>query len=150
MRAARILVKGLSASACQAGGIGAARAWPSTRALHSSAAQAAPSTSTSTSLLISLPRPRSAALHLALAAAAAATAGTAGYVWAGQRHHTPEGAPPTPPAGTTASAPQPGAAPSAPLVDRAALLADLRTWLVSNGADMDAIDIRPCSEVRQE
>ena len=39
---------------------------------------------------------------------------------------------------------QPGAAPAAAPVDRAALLADLRHWLEAAGADISAVDIRPC------
>ena len=133
----------------QAGRAGTACPGPSGRALHASTpARASSSTPAPTSLLSSSSRARLAPLHLALAASAAAAAGTAGYVWAGQRHPTPEGAPPTSPAGSTAAAPQPGAAPAAPPVDRAALLADLRAWLVANGADVEAIDIRPCSEVK--
>ena len=39
---------------------------------------------------------------------------------------------------------QPGAAPAAAPVDRAALLADLRAWLEAAGADIADVDIRPC------
>ena len=39
---------------------------------------------------------------------------------------------------------QPGAAPAAAPVDRAALLADLRAWLEAAGADVADVDIRPC------
>ena len=39
---------------------------------------------------------------------------------------------------------QPGAAPDAAPVDRAALLADLRAWLEAAGADVSDVDIRPC------
>jgi hypothetical protein len=125
------------------GGRGPA-AW---RASHASAAAAAQRAVTTA------PPPRHAARSAgglaALAVAAATVAAAAGYVYTGQHEHAPApGAFPSPPAGTTAPAPQAGAAPASPPVDRAALLADLRAWLVAHGADIEAVDIRPCSEVR--
>jgi len=55
---------------------------------------------------------------------------------------SPSPSSPSPPQTTPCA--QPGAAPEAAPVDRAALLADLRAWLEAAGADVVDVDIRPC------